>query len=60
MSLKDLFQVKKVLAPISNEQIAEELESPQLLESQTIQQNRIEFAVNYATISQHSELCHHT
>jgi len=51
MSLKDLFQVKKVLAPISNEQIAEELESPQLLESQTIQQNRIEFAVNYATAS---------
>ncbi len=51
MSLKDLFQVKKVLAPISNEQIAEELESPELLESQTIQQNRIEFAVNYATAS---------
>ena len=25
MSLKDLFQIKKVLAPISNEQIAEEI-----------------------------------
>ena len=51
MSLKDLFQVKKVLAPISNEQIAEEVESVQLMDSYSKDKNRVEFAVNYSTAS---------
>lgn len=51
MSLRDLFQVKKVLPPVSNEQIAEELESVEILESHVIQKNKIEFAVNYSTAS---------
>ena len=49
MSLKDLFQVKKVLPPVSNEQIAEEIESVELLDSHVIEKNRIQFAVNYST-----------
>ena len=51
MSLKDLFQVKKVLAPVSNEQIAEELESVQLIDSYSKAKTRVEFAVNYSTAS---------
>jgi hypothetical protein len=51
MSLKDLFQVKKVLAPVSNEQIAEELESVQLIDSYSKDKTRVEFAVNYSTAS---------
>ncbi|NDB84950.1 MAG: hypothetical protein EB127_19950 [Alphaproteobacteria bacterium] len=51
MSLKDLFQVKKVLPPISSEQIAEEIESVELLDSYNTDKNRIEFAVNYSTAS---------
>jgi len=51
MSLRDLFSVKKVLPPISNEQITEDIESVGLLNSQTIQKNRIEFAVDYSTAS---------
>ena len=49
MSLKDLFQIKKVLPPVSNEQIAEEIESVELLDSHVIEKNRIQFAVNYST-----------
>jgi hypothetical protein len=51
MSLKDLFNVTKVLPPISNEQIAEDVESVQLLDSYTYEKNRIEFAVDYSTAS---------
>jgi hypothetical protein len=51
MSLKDLFQVKKVLAPVSNEQIAEEIESVQLIDSYSKDKTRVEFAVNYSTAS---------
>jgi hypothetical protein len=51
MSLKDLFTVKNVLPPISNEQIAEDVESVELLNSHTINKNRIEFAVDYSTAS---------
>jgi hypothetical protein len=48
MSLKDLFQVKKVLPPISNEQIVEEVESVQLLDSYVQEKEKIEFAVDYS------------
>jgi hypothetical protein len=48
MSLKDLFQVKKVLPPISSEQIAEEVESVELLDSHIKDKERIEFAVDYS------------
>ena len=48
MSLKDLFQVKKVLPPISSEQIAEEVESVELLDSYSKQKERVEFAVDYS------------
>jgi len=51
MSLKDLFQVKKVLPPVSNEQIAEEIESVQLIDSYSKDKTRVEFAVNYSTAS---------
>lgn len=51
MSLKDLFSVKKVLPPISNEQIEEEVESVELLESYTIEKNRIKFPIDFATAS---------
>lgn len=51
MSLKDLFNVKQVLPPISNEQIAEDVESVELLDSYNKQKNRIEFAVDYSTAS---------
>lgn len=51
MSLKDLFQVKKVLPPISSEQISEEIESIELLDSYNIEKNRIQFAVDYSTAS---------
>jgi hypothetical protein len=54
MSLKDLFQVKKVLPPVSNEQIAEEVESVQLIDSYSKDKNRIQFAVDYATASNFS------
>jgi len=51
MSLKDLFSVRKVLPPISNEQIEEEVESVELLESYTIEKNRIKFPVDFSTAS---------
>jgi hypothetical protein len=51
MSLKDLFQVKKVLPPVSNEQIAEEIESVELIDSYSKDKERIEFAVDYSTPS---------
>ena len=51
MSLKDLFSVKNVLPPISNEQIAEDIESVELLDSYSTQKNRLEFAVDYSTAS---------
>jgi hypothetical protein len=54
MSLKDLFIVKNVLPPISNEQIAEDIESIELLDSFTKQKNRLEFAVDYSTASNFS------
>ena len=54
MSLKDLFQVKKVLPPVSNEQIAEEVESVQLIDSYSKDKNRVQFAVDYATASNFS------
>jgi hypothetical protein len=54
MSLKNLFQVKKVLPPVSNEQIAEEVESVQLIDSYSKDKNRIQFAVDYATASNFS------
>jgi len=54
MSLKDLFQVKKVLAPVSSEQIAEEIESVELLDSYNTEKNRIQFAVDYSTASNFS------
>ena len=54
MSLKDLFQVKKVLPPVSSEQIAEEIESVQLLDSYNTEKNRIQFAVDYSTASNFS------
>ncbi len=54
MSLKDLFSVKKVLPPISNEQIEEEVESVELLESYTIEKNRIKFPIDFSTASNFS------
>ncbi len=51
MSLKDLFSVKKVLPPISNEQIEEEVESIELLNSYAIEKNRIKFPVDFSTAS---------
>lgn len=51
MSLKDLFTVKNVLPPISDEQIAEDIESVELLDSYTVNKNRIQFAVDYSTAS---------
>ncbi len=51
MSLKDLFQVKRVLPPVSNEQIAEEVESVELINSHIIDKDRIQFAVDYSTAS---------
>jgi len=51
MSLKDLFQVKKVLPPVSNEQIAEEVESVELIDSYSKDKERIEFAVDYSAPS---------
>jgi len=54
MSLKDLFTIKNVLPPVSNEQIAEDVESIDLLNSHTINKNRIEFAIDYSTASNFS------
>ena len=54
MSLKNLFQVNKVLPPVSNEQIAEEIESPELLESYVKDKERIKFSVDFATASNFS------
>ena len=51
MSLKDLFTVKNVLPPISNEQIEEDVESIELLDSHSKSKNRIQFAVDYSTAS---------
>lgn len=51
MSLKDLFQVKRVLPPVSNEQITEEVESVELINAQIVDKDRIQFAVDYSTAS---------
>lgn len=51
MSLKDLFQVKKVLPPVSTEQINEEIESVNILDSYSKDKERIQFAVDYSTAS---------
>jgi hypothetical protein len=48
MSLKNLFQVKKVLPPATIEQINEEVESVQLLDSYTTEKDKVQFAVDYS------------